>query len=311
MAVRRPHYLLRSQAELVGSSRGWSFRLQSVAGGPPICVNESEHDASSERLELLSVVRGLEALPEPARVTLLTDSDVVQRGIRYGLEEWRADDWRWESYGEMVPVRNLDLLRRIDRAIAFHHIDVRRYRIDAAHAPLDAPRVAESEDFTQSGVDLRHESLKAETETVASTVLRSPHFGLKKRNVGVTTQARFAQNSDAPNETERERISTSLVAGEDSAWFDEPWDQADRESSVLEGFAQEDNSRHLNPRWIRAPRRSLRVWRLHFLRRLGELKDSLLWFLETTGFTSSQFPWFTADDHRGLTRITTKTRDIR
>ncbi len=89
------------------------FTLRPLEAGETIAVSEIEAETSSERLELLSVVRGLEALPEPAQVTLLTASDTIRRGIDHGLDEWRDNDWQWESFGEMVPVKNLDLWRRI------------------------------------------------------------------------------------------------------------------------------------------------------------------------------------------------------
>ena len=38
---------------------------------------------------LLAVVRGLEALPEPSRVTLVTTSGWIRRGLRFGLDNWR------------------------------------------------------------------------------------------------------------------------------------------------------------------------------------------------------------------------------
>ncbi len=69
-----------------------------------------------------------------ARVTLITQSDYVRRGIRFGIEEWRSNNWQWERFGEMVPVKNLDLWRRIDRALVYHDVDLKRWRADAAHS---------------------------------------------------------------------------------------------------------------------------------------------------------------------------------
>jgi hypothetical protein len=88
-------------------------------------IEDAEPEASGERLELLALVRGLEALPQPARVTLVSESPRLNRMLNGGLEEWRTNDWRWEHHGEMVPVKNADLWRRVDRALHFHEVRLR------------------------------------------------------------------------------------------------------------------------------------------------------------------------------------------
>ena len=59
---------------------------------------------------------GWRPLPEPARVTLVTPSRYVNRGLTQGLPAWRTNGWQWEHFGDMVPVKNRDLWQRIDRA---------------------------------------------------------------------------------------------------------------------------------------------------------------------------------------------------
>ena len=78
-----------------------------------------------------AIVRGLEALDQPSRVTLFTASRYVARGLRFGLESWRESDWQWERFGQMQPVKNADLWQRIDQAMRFHQVDVRTPRYDA------------------------------------------------------------------------------------------------------------------------------------------------------------------------------------
>ncbi len=112
----------------------WRFVLQTTDGRRQLEVADAEPELAGERLELLTVVRGLESLDQPSRVTLVTPSAYVTRGLAYGLEEWRANDFHWERHGEMVPVKNRDLWRRVDRALKFHAVDCRVWRIDKAHA---------------------------------------------------------------------------------------------------------------------------------------------------------------------------------
>jgi len=143
MKVATPHYLLFSESSRNNSSGQWRFVLQTVDGGEQFEASDDEPGEAGERLELLAVVRGLEALDQPSRVTLVTPSKYVNRGLAYGLEEWRASDWQWEHYGEMVPVKNRDLWQRVDRALAFHQLECRTWRFDLPHGGADeshAPR---------------------------------------------------------------------------------------------------------------------------------------------------------------------------
>lgn len=111
----------------------WRFVLRDADGSQRLAAEHVEPAVGGERLELLSVVRGLESLDEPSRVTLMTSCTYVREGIRHGLAEWRANGWRWERFGQMVPVRDLDLWQRVDRAMQFHQVDCRTYRFDPPH----------------------------------------------------------------------------------------------------------------------------------------------------------------------------------
>lgn len=127
---------MTTQADVLGR---WRFVLRPDDGTEPLVVEDVEPDVQGERLELLSVVRGLEALDQPSRVVLMTPSVYVREGIRYGLEEWRANGWQWEWFGRMAPVKNADLWQRIDRAMSYHEVDCRTWRFDPPHEHIAPP----------------------------------------------------------------------------------------------------------------------------------------------------------------------------
>lgn len=131
--LNRPHYLLISESSQLTEPGRWRFVLRPAEGGERIVADDLDPEARGDRLELLTVVRGLEALEQPSRVTLWTPSTYVREGIRHGLREWRENGWLWEYFGRMVPVKNDDLWKRLDRAIEFHEVDCRTWRIDRAH----------------------------------------------------------------------------------------------------------------------------------------------------------------------------------
>jgi len=134
MNQKLPHYLLYSQSAAAEEPGRWRFALHLPNGQQKLAVSDVEPNVAGQRLELLSVVRGLEALDQPCRVTLMTPSTYVREGIRYGLEEWAANDWRWESFGRMVPVANDDLWRRVARAMQFHRVECVIWRVDGPHS---------------------------------------------------------------------------------------------------------------------------------------------------------------------------------
>lgn len=141
MKAEIPHYRLYSEC-VSGEELGrWRFVLRKADGREYLVASDVEPGVQGQRLELLSVVRGLEALEQPCRVTLITPSVYVREGMRYGLEDWKANDWRWESFGRMVPVKNSDLWRRVDQAMQFHRVECVTWRIDPAHPALAAQSV--------------------------------------------------------------------------------------------------------------------------------------------------------------------------
>ena len=131
MQVPGPHFLLLTDS--IGrtcQSQEWRFVLQPTDGGERIVASDVEADADAMRLSLLAVVRGLEALEGPSRVTLLVANRFVRRGIREDLAQWRERGWRWERFGQLVPIRDLDLWQRVDRALSIHQVDCFAWNAD-------------------------------------------------------------------------------------------------------------------------------------------------------------------------------------
>lgn len=135
MKPRAPHFLLFSESRPKENQQNdttgqWRFVLEAVDGSSKVEAADKEPQTSGERLDLLAVVRGLEALDQPSRVTLVTPSRYVSRGLRDGLQEWRENGFQWERFGQMAPIKNGDLWQRIDRALDFHQVECRTWRFD-------------------------------------------------------------------------------------------------------------------------------------------------------------------------------------
>jgi ribonuclease HI len=110
----------------------WHFVLERLDGIEQMEAADSESSIHPDRLALLSVVRGLEALEQPSRVNLVTTSRYVSRGLKYGLSTWRESDYQWERFGVQKPIRNADLWQRVDQALQYHGVTCRLIQSELA-----------------------------------------------------------------------------------------------------------------------------------------------------------------------------------
>ncbi len=79
-----------------------------------------ENNTTNNRMELLAVIRALEALKKPSQVKLYTDSSYVQKGMIEWLDGWKAKNWRTAS---KKPVKNADLWQQLDSLSTQHQIE--------------------------------------------------------------------------------------------------------------------------------------------------------------------------------------------
>ena len=111
----------------------WSFRLQVAGEGETLSARDFEPGVSGERLLLFGLIRGLEAIEQPSRVSVICASRHLRRGLESGIEAWRAAGWKWERFGRLVTVRNADLWQRVAQAVQFHQVAVKLWRVETAH----------------------------------------------------------------------------------------------------------------------------------------------------------------------------------
>lgn len=137
MPITAPHYLLLTETDFnphdPDAGGRWRFVLEPMNGDhhqangdiDRIEVSEREADVWGERLQLLAVVRGVEALAQPSKLTLITNSALVGKQMRMGFDRWIENDWRWERFGLLKPVKDADLWKRIHAAMQIHSIECR------------------------------------------------------------------------------------------------------------------------------------------------------------------------------------------
>ena len=112
---------------------GWAFILRHPASGKELQRAGAERRTTNNRMELIAVIRGLEALKRPTRVELLSDSVYVGKGLSEWLPKWKANGWRRREGKRLREIKNEDLWRRLDALLAKHHVTFTHVRGHAGH----------------------------------------------------------------------------------------------------------------------------------------------------------------------------------
>ncbi|MBY0573900.1 MAG: ribonuclease HI [Undibacterium sp.] len=97
---------------------GWGALL--IAGTREKELFGGERDTTNNRMELMAVIRSLEALKRPCQITLHTDSQYVLKGITEWIAGWKAKGWKTAS---KAPVKNVDLWQALELAKNTHEIE--------------------------------------------------------------------------------------------------------------------------------------------------------------------------------------------
>lgn len=181
----KPHYLLFCEGH-TGPGFGfsedacrWRFVLENVESGHRIEVWDYEEILHPDRISLMAVIRGLEALEQPSKVTLVTTNRYVARGLQYGLTEWRESDFCWEHFGSIQPIRNQDLWRRVDTALKYHEVTCRWMAYDTQEDRVEGDR----RDVPIETLEYRETSAREDGEIVSDAPrVRSRSFSAMVRS---------------------------------------------------------------------------------------------------------------------------------
>lgn len=101
---------------------GWAYILRHPETGRESSDSGAERQTTNNRMELTAVVEGLRQLRRPTVVELVTDSVYVGTGLSEWLPKWKQQGWRRREKGRLVPVKNEDLWRELDRLATAHEV---------------------------------------------------------------------------------------------------------------------------------------------------------------------------------------------
>ena len=97
---------------------GWGSVL--ISGKHRKELYGGERETTNNRMELMAVIRGAEALKRGCGVDIYTDSTYVMKGMTVWIIDWKKRGWRTAA---KKPVKNVDLWQRLDAALERHEVN--------------------------------------------------------------------------------------------------------------------------------------------------------------------------------------------
>jgi ribonuclease HI len=107
---------------------GWGVLMRYGDVEKELCGGEA--NTTNNRMEMLAVISGLEALKKSTRVRVVLDSQYVQKGMNEWIHGWKLRGWKTAA---KQPVKNVDLWQRLDLAVARHEVQWQWVKGHAGH----------------------------------------------------------------------------------------------------------------------------------------------------------------------------------
>ena len=107
---------------------GWGAVLHYRGTERDLCGGEKM--TTNNRMELTAAIMAIEALTRAVKARVHTDSTYLKQGITEWLPKWKRNGWRTS---DRKPVKNVDLWRRLESALAAHQVEWRWVRGHSGH----------------------------------------------------------------------------------------------------------------------------------------------------------------------------------
>ena len=121
---------------------GWGVLMRYNGHEKEMCGGEDE--TTNNRMEMMAVIKALEALKKASHVQLYTDSKYVMQGITEWMDGWKAKNWKTAS---KKPVKNKDLWVQIDDLVNQHSVEFIWVKGHAGH-----PENERADELARAGI---------------------------------------------------------------------------------------------------------------------------------------------------------------
>lgn len=130
-AASKPHVTIYTDGGAVPNPGSAGYGVVLLCGRHRKELSGGFEVSTNNRMELLAVIVGLEALKRPCRVTVYSDSRYVVDAIgKQWALKWQKNDW-WRNKHERA--RNIDLWRRFLRVSRKHELTMMWVKGHAGH----------------------------------------------------------------------------------------------------------------------------------------------------------------------------------
>lgn len=102
---------------------GWGVLLNTLGQERTLCGGEAH--TTNNRMEMMAVLKALEAVEPDTRIILHTDSQYVHKGMTEWLPNWKRRQWKT---ADRKPVKNADLWQALDVLVAQRQVQWRWVR---------------------------------------------------------------------------------------------------------------------------------------------------------------------------------------
>ena len=119
---------------------GWAAILKHPATGVVKDASGGVEDTTNNRMELMAAIEGLGMVKDdrPYRVTLVSDSEYVLKGLNEWIRGWIANDWRRGKKAGAPPVKNADLWKKLYALTQKHEMTYEHVRGHTGHPENEA-----------------------------------------------------------------------------------------------------------------------------------------------------------------------------
>jgi ribonuclease HI len=144
----------RANGQGAGGSGGWGALIERPDGTIVAELHGGERPTTNNRMELMSAIEALKALPTGSVVVVWTDSQYVQKGMSEWIAGWKRRGWKKSDGG---PVLNAGLWRELDTLASARRVTWKWIRGHAGHRGNER-----ADALANLGVD---EALRADSAT--------------------------------------------------------------------------------------------------------------------------------------------------
>jgi len=136
--MQKPHVIIYTDGACSGNPGpgGWGALLQ--FNGKEKTLSGGEPDTTNNRMELMAVIRSLQALNRPCRVSIHSDSALIVNAFTQGwVDNWLRRGWK---KADKKPVENRDLWVELLGAMQIHDVEwvkVKGHSDDARNNRVD------------------------------------------------------------------------------------------------------------------------------------------------------------------------------